>query len=376
MKYETRLSLWAIVGLVAVASFAQGLYSPIFFLTFAATVFAALVVYIAALPRTERWALDKTDFLVLALALLYTFAVAWAVSPGSALRQALNQWAYVGVYFLVSRMARHDRDRVMFVRGLTAVIGVLALSSFVLAAGWIPMEKGLYANRLTSTFQYANAFAGALNVGLGAAAALRSQSLRPFERVSWSGCLFTVVLALLLTYSRIGWVAAAGVVVISIVFMPRGHRVPVLLSYVPALLAVASVAVQCDQAIAAGRPEVLPAWWAAGVVVVLAVEACLFVLSKWKWTRWTAWGGALLLAVFLGMTLIPEAPRIMQRLGSISVTDESLLLRFLTYQDALRAWWAEGPILGLGGGGWRAVYLQYRSLDWVTKLVHSCYWPR
>lgn len=72
--------------------------------------------------------------------------------------------------------------------------------------------------------------------------------------------------------------------------------------------------------------------------------------------------------ITLAYKYIPEA--ISRRLSSISVEDSSLSGRFTFYGDALKII-KDYPILGTGGGGWKAIYKAYQSYEYYTTEVHN-----
>ncbi|NLM44840.1 MAG: O-antigen polymerase [Clostridiales bacterium] len=72
--------------------------------------------------------------------------------------------------------------------------------------------------------------------------------------------------------------------------------------------------------------------------------------------------------ITLAYKYIPEA--ISRRLSSISVEDSSLSSRFTFYSDALKII-KDYPILGVGGGGWKAIYKAYQSYEYFTTEVHN-----
>lgn len=72
--------------------------------------------------------------------------------------------------------------------------------------------------------------------------------------------------------------------------------------------------------------------------------------------------------ITLAYKYIPEA--ISRRLSSISVESSSLSGRFTFYSDAFKII-KDYPILGTGGGGWKAIYKAYQSYEYYTTEVHN-----
>lgn len=72
--------------------------------------------------------------------------------------------------------------------------------------------------------------------------------------------------------------------------------------------------------------------------------------------------------ITLAYKYIPEA--ISKRLSSFSVEDSSVASRFTFYSDALKII-QNYPIIGTGGGGWKAIYKAYQSYEYYTTEVHN-----
>lgn len=72
--------------------------------------------------------------------------------------------------------------------------------------------------------------------------------------------------------------------------------------------------------------------------------------------------------MILAYKYIPQA--ISRRITSISTEDSSVTGRYTFYKDALKIIKAH-PILGTGGGGWKAIYQSYQSYQYFTTEVHN-----
>lgn len=72
--------------------------------------------------------------------------------------------------------------------------------------------------------------------------------------------------------------------------------------------------------------------------------------------------------ITLAYKYIPEA--ISRRISSISIESSSVSGRFTFYGDALKII-KDYPILGTGGGGWKAIYQAYQSYEYFTTEVHN-----
>lgn len=72
--------------------------------------------------------------------------------------------------------------------------------------------------------------------------------------------------------------------------------------------------------------------------------------------------------IILAYKYIPEA--VAKRIESISFGEHSVQGRLSFYRDALKMI-KERPLLGWGGGGWKAAYFAYQSYRYFTTEVHS-----
>ncbi|HYF94807.1 MAG TPA: hypothetical protein VD969_21545 [Symbiobacteriaceae bacterium] len=360
-----------LIALMGISPFPQGLYAPAYQLLVGMIIFGALGFFVLDSPRRSKWLIQPLDVAVLTLAGFYIMAFFWAVSPRAALQEAIKQCMYVSLYWMVSRSIQNNSDRLRFAKCFGWLVAAVGFGSLLLATGWVPVEGAVSFWRLAGPFTYPNALAAYLLIGLGLALGFRSSAARFVDGTLWSVCLYTVSLAALATHSRIGLAAAGLALLVSWLASPRGHRLSLVVGGIPALIATVAVTIPLDRTLEAGGSPLVLVWYLAGLVAVAALEGLALGVRKLALTPKVLWTiGALALVPAIAVAVM-RAPQLISRFSSFSMSDQSLILRFVTYQDALRAWWTEGPVLGLGGGGWNAVFTKYQSLSFVSRLVHS-----
>ncbi len=278
---------------------------------------------------------------------------------------------YLSAYWIVSRSLSSLRDQRRFLTGIALLSVVLSLTTVVFAAGWVSYDQAVLANRLAGALQYPNTLAAYLLLGAGLLAAFRANAQQVRDKVLWGLGLYANGVIFLFTYSRLAYLVTVPVGMLYLLLAPRGKRAALITGIVPAVLGVLSVAVPIDAVLKGQAFSALPLWFGLGALVtgVLELGWHLMISNRLLFRAAVGTGalGVLGVSIYIG----PKAVGLLQRIQSISLTDVSAVLRLLTYRSALEAWWQEGPLLGLGGGGWRAVYLAYRFSTHTSRTVHS-----
>lgn len=369
--------------------FMRGLFFAPELLTYQMIIAAAFAfcVYDQVLRRELPFFRSLLDWAVLALAAAYALSLLTAVHMRAAAGELLKAAAYFMTYWMALRAVRgeKDLDRLLHVAYL-AGLGVAAIG--LLAAARVFEFPGAFENGvIMSTLQYKNALAvylAAVNaVGLG----LSVKTERLLPRLFYAAGNLLLVVVILGTQSRGGWVLYPLAMAALIALLPKscrwraayhlfiflgcglvtarvffghlpGAQGPALLQY---LLAGLAAAAGCQAlyhllALRLNREEVPEATRrlvAAGGVVYIGA-----VLAVYLWYAAAAFPVA-------AAQLLPG--RVIARAETISAHDPSFRQRLEYSRDALRIV-KEYPVTGAGGGGWNALYHRYAStLYWSTE---------
>lgn len=327
------------------------------------------------------------DWAVIAYFLAWALSLVGAVHIGSAIREVMEAAACLFIYVCSLRAARGEREldnllKVCYIAGLAvAAVGVLA------AGGVFPFPGAYESGRLISTFQYPNSLAGYLVLLSAIGLSLSVKRERLFSKVFYACGNFLMILVILGTQSRGGWLVYPLAVGGVIALLPAAYR----------WRAAYHLVIPLGCALFAGRGffsllrsgEGLRALehiaWGAGVAI--ALQIAYHFLAQWlnrdEFTdatrRLAAAGGIgyimLVIAFYvyssagaLPVTAASIAPaEVVRRAEQISGYEVNFRNRLEFSRDALRIV-KDHPIFGLGGGGWNALYHRYQSsLYWTTE---------
>ncbi|PZD96377.1 hypothetical protein DNH61_07640 [Paenibacillus sambharensis] len=351
--------------------------------------------------------------MIMAMPLCYWISAQQAVSKYNAglmvlLTFMLATFYIVGLYLAKDKLSSSILEATIQTAAYMIVIfGILNLFGQV----YFPEALWLAHNgyRLASVFQYSNSYVGFLIAALLGCAyfVIRSRTWH------WQGLhalmLVPIIISFILTYSRGGIVMLPIAVLLILPFLTMARQL-LLLGHL-AISGVLSIAIlgkitqnteqiaQMVQPNASKPATVISAWnglplesWLLliGASVVTAVLSVLLQskLSSWitgKTQRLQGRKGsaifvpaAILGAGILGFVLLlatngfkgilPDS--ISERLASINFQQHSVLERQTFYSDALEIS-QDYPVIGAGGGAWKALYQMYQNNPYSSEQAHS-----
>lgn len=270
-----------------------------------------------------------------------------------------------------------------------SALGVAAIGLGA-AAGYVRFPAAYEAGRIMSTLQYPNTLAAFLMVASLLGLALWAEASGLFWPSLYAAGLYLFILSILGTLSRGGWVIFPLALLALLVGLPP-HS---FWRSVYNLLATAGIAIVVGRAflprVTAGQGAGAAKWVLLGLVLAIASEY-LYRLLHWVVNRYLRnplyrnvfVGGlilyALLLASLYALYLGSATPsladeflpaRVVDRAETIGTQDTSLQGRLIYTLDAFRIV-RRYPLLGVGGGGWNALYHQYQSALYWTTEVHN-----
>lgn len=345
---------------------------------------------------------DGTDTLAAAVTLAYLLSFFFAVELRWAVHGIVQNLLAFTAYWLVRRTLAMGRDPD---RGAAALLAALhlaglgaALTGLLTALGVVRFSFSYEMGRIFTTFQYANtaaAYLAAVSIpGLGWWASAGGGSSpdgepwhRPLVTALWALTSYLILVSMFGTESLGGMLVYFIVVPLFLIGLRPGVRAGAVTRW---LLVVAVSVVTTGPVLRAGttgrRSEAL-LFLLGGYAAVIIGEAMsggvLGRAIRRPGRRWLVCGlvAVVLLALaagFLGDGVAPEV--------EVEPTSESLddpaspgyvgtklrngTERLYFYHDALRMI-GDHPIVGLGGGGWRAAFKAYRSYYYTSNHVHS-----
>lgn len=396
------IAFWGLAALLFLPPYFRGLF-------FApeqekALVFAAVIFWFAYLwkwlSRNHSFLSHPFDYFVLAFPAVYLVSAFQAANHGLAVDEIVKTTLYFMVYWLTSRLVRGDKEVVTLLHVIyISAIGV-ALAGLATATGLIQIKDGFLSGRIYSTFQYPNALASYLAavtfMGLylwrravthepGGAASFIDwlpdwqcySGLKPYLYAAGNFLLFAVLLG---TKSNGGLLVFSFTLLLYLIGLPKGNRIPVFLHLV--LFIVPSfAAIWCFLSrVAGGQPSLAWLWIMIGLALALLGQYLYSIIERKGLLDWIAVHKK---AVLAGVLLIVIAGSIGAGIfvsghgEAVKALAEEIRLRNATeriyfFQDAVKMF-KERPVLGWGGGGWEEAYRAYQGYLYNSNQVHGHY---
>jgi tetratricopeptide (TPR) repeat protein len=405
-------SLYGITALIIGGALAKGGYFPDTQLIGMMVLAGLFLVFQISRRNSSRrdsapWKWSVLDYATIGFVVAYLISLPLAVDPREALQGALKQVSYFLIYFAVSRGAASAAMRLRLVQVLAAGAVLIALTAFLFVSKILTMTGTFDGWRLYSSFQYPNALAGFLLAGISLVIAARSLAVTRWSKLFWTVSLYTCLLAFIFTYSRGAWLVFPLLLAGVLIFRPSGTRIDLLFTLAPAfigavpatLLMVPALKIQATAeiwkafAVGAGMAilaDLLFDWLSqgakglhprgrrlglgltAGLILAVVLTGLIAAILTGAMTDILAGVTDILAGGTDILTKVPfETPQeIVQRLGTINLTDYSAFTRIGFYIDGLQIV-RDYPIVGTGEGGWAILYRGYQSWGYVSKLAHS-----
>jgi len=385
------------LGMILLASpFMRGLFFQpelLMFQMITAVTFA-FCIYDQVLRRevtTDHLPWSLMDMAFLALILSYALSLTTAVHMRAAIGELLKVIACFMVYWMASRAVRTEKSlRYLLVVVYTAGVGVAVIG--LLAATGIFNFPGAYEKGIImSTLQYKNALAiylAAMNV-IGLGLSVKSERIIPKVLYAMGNLLLVVVI--LGTQSRGGWILYPLAMAGFIAMIPRqylwraGYHLVIFLG-----CGLVTARVFYDH-LPDTQGVTLAIYLLYGIAAVIAGQVLYHFAGIWlnrdsvpdRTRRWAAVGGLAYLAVVLLVYLAYASSafpvfvaefvpgQVITRSQAISRVEPSFVQRMEMDQDALRIV-QDYPLTGAGGGGWNALYHSYaRKLYWSSETHNN-----
>jgi len=374
-----------------------------------------LIMVIAFFRQLGQW-----NFLAVLLAALfpvsymisYFFAVSNYLAVNEILISLFCFMLFIMGYFLAKQDSHIElAGNVILISGYVAVLfGLLnwfGNASFwgLIQYTWTTGEKKpvfqdavWYAAdgpRIASFFQYSNSYAGYL-IGLVMMAAI----VMLYSKKKWVVYLsaFMVVpmlVSFFLTLSRGAMVVLPFAILFLLFFLKPSKQVLLalyllagLVLSLPILSPVNQIGRELQEAadpgkyflgcliIVAASGVYTLVYWALNRYAAAPVERLGDKIGAWKWSTvyipllFVIVGAvSLVLLVSTGLSkMLPDSVR--ARIENISIGAQTVQERGTFYADALKIF-ADYPLFGAGGGGWKALYQTYQTYPYVSTNVHN-----
>jgi len=251
--------------------------------------------------------------------------------------------------------------------------------------------------RLSSIFQYPNTYAAFL-ICFGLISLFGSVIVKSLKQSAlFSFLLVPILISLLLTASRWGWLSFPVIFVLCLAFVSLKKQWQVL-----ALLLVSGVVtlailnpitnwgLQLQETFSYGLAfkawalliggSLLVTCFHVGLTALLAKgtqsdnNAEIKLMRQFIIPLISAAAGIVAAILLFGTDVLTRIlpANLAERVASINLNQHSVLERFTFYRDAIEIF-KDYPIFGAGGGGWSILYQMYQNNPYVSFEVHSYY---
>jgi O-antigen ligase/tetratricopeptide (TPR) repeat protein len=381
MFTEKPLLTYPLALLLVIAPFLQGLYFEQAFYPF--LVFFSLLFIISLYDQVKKKELmlfnRALDWAMLALLISYLISLFSAASIHSAVVGIMRFSSYVMMFWLCLRLARQPK-------GYTFLSWVLYFTGFSMAVFGLLVDCGIlqYVNmkpgdRITGMFDYANTFGiyVAIISIIGWGLILSSENI--ITRILVSGGNAVLLIAMLGSLSRGTWLLYPFAVILFLFLVGKGKRLYSLFvwfsSLIPAFIMARLFLKQTPtpvDIIFIILGFIIAACFQFGAEYVLKRLSQKNLFEQFKdYRRWILIIGFSFI-LCIGLLYVvkfnnysSQSP--FARLTNISLQDTDLQLRLQFNKDAIKII-KDYPLIGVGAGGWEAVYHKYASqLYWSDK---------
>lgn len=370
---------------LAVGTAFNGLYFPneqlIYLLIVAALV--VILLFVAGVPRPLLR--GPLDWLVLGFVGCYALSLAVAVHPNAALQAVLLRAMYFLVFWAVAQLtARSPQLRPILLWGLLLGGAIVTVIGIGAAAGTIPYPGAFLGGRIYSSIQYPDSAAAYLAATAFIAIGFKLSERRPVVRMLYGLSATSSIMVFVFALSRGAEIVFVPVVLFLVgVWILRRNgalAVDAAAAIVIPLIGVAASVLPYthglrDITAKSGHGPLL-VWSALAAALIVS---CVLDLGWMRLRRVSARtqlgfaigaGAALVVLATVADVTLHLGHTIFARLGHLSPDVYNAWSRIRWWRDALRIV-VRHPILGVGGGGWNAVYHSVQSYGYFTTQVHN-----
>lgn len=354
------------------------------------------------------------SILVWLIPLTYLIASINAASAHYAKNMLFLHLTYASFFLIGAHMAKDELGARLLQLAVTlsgyivVIYGLLNLNGNAYFRDAVMLDQGL---RLTSVFQYANAYAAFLIAVLLCCLHYIMTTRKWYFVALHALMLVPIVISFWLTLSRGAIVVLPFIFLAALPFIPISRQIMWILYVIISLplsflimnkttgnsleiykIVTASLTtVGKPTLLNITNPKSISNWGlllgasSIAVIVVVAAQKWLHPFLEKKLAKTTekkfsrfllpvvaiVVGGSLVVLVFGNTGIVKLLPDFLQkRIESINFQQHSVLERGTFYKDSLKLV-KDYPIFGAGGGGWAALYEKYQNNPYVSRQAHN-----
>lgn len=384
-----------------------------------AILWCSIILLLAAVYFFKRWNLknraDLLSLFVWLIPLAYVLSSFSAASAHLSTKMIMLEVMYATFFILGVYLTKNGLGNAIIINSImlcgymVVIYGILNLLGNAYSRDGVMLtDQGL---RMTSVFQYANAYAAFLMALLFAGIYLLIHSRAWYTIALHSVMLVPILLSFFLTLSRGGLVVLPIILLLVLPFISLKKQLLFLLYLVLPTLASLVITDKMDalgndivKRVLATRtaedkvtllglsdPKVIEGW-TYFLIATLGLAVIVFLIQKFLGTRFLeksiSWLSfkysafvlpvvALIIGLIGAYILFSDSPirkllpdTLEQRIDNINFEQHSVLERATFYKDSFKLI-KDYPVLGAGGGGWAALYEKYQNNPYTSRQTHN-----
>ncbi|MCG0275987.1 MAG: O-antigen ligase family protein [Thermosediminibacteraceae bacterium] len=243
-------------------------------------LFLLWVIYKGIALKENDFLRSPIDYAALAVVEAYFISLFVSVNLRYAIGELLKYINYFIIYYLVSDIARSERDKgiILWVMVLSAT-GV-AFIGIGAAAGTVNYPGAFVGGRINSTLQYPNTLAAYLTAALMLGLGLQVTSEKLWQKAILVAINYTLFLSFIFALSRAAWLMFPVFYLILIVGIPRPYKMKVIGYSLQTFAAGIFASPGFDSGITGGEASKVWVWYVAGLIFAVVVFYIFEKLSK------------------------------------------------------------------------------------------------
>lgn len=381
-------------------------------------IWAAIILFMVGMHFFYRWKFEKLSDLITIL--IWLIPLTFLVSSTSAASAYFSSnMILITIIFVSFFLWSFALNKKLF--GTKIIINAFVFSACVVIlfglANWFGQTVGAYkwvswlapnmdsfgyykdavmadhnGVRLSSVFQYANAYAAYLTATLLCLLYLISISKKRTTTILYGLMLVPTLVSFILTLSRGAFLTFPIIFLLVIIILKFNQQLLIMLYFMStAILSIIILnpinTIGVLQVENYSVNQAFKGWGILIVASILCALVCLliqkyFVLKKTialnskKFSYFVIpvsvfISGLLSTLLIVNTSLINIIPEnIKQRLENINFSQNSVLERGTFYRDAIKLV-SDHPLIGAGGGAWSALYEKYQNNPYVSRQAHN-----
>lgn len=325
------------------------------------------------------------DWVLMLFALIYLAVILVSYNQRASAGDAIRVMDYFLIYILVKVSIKNTNDGLRYIKTFFAGAAGVALVGMGAALQLLDIGWAVVDNRIYSTIQYPNTLAVFMLMAhvLGVFLILNEKN-KVWKTLYLLGN-YIMLTAFWGAQSRINMVLYPVIMGLLLIGLSKNLRVAAI-KYIFILLFVTGVIASkimpfSEVPVLYGR-----LWFVAGAAAIVFINFLLNIKTKnifkenvslkkpvHKFSILIVLIFILLFAVFSRDFISGIIPGdLLNKLRNISISDYSMQERFAMYQDAFKIV-KEHPVMGTGGGGWKALFYKYQEHYYQINEVHSSF---